>query len=77
MQYQRINITVPTKLANQLRREIPSRSRSRFIAVAVQGKLNRKKNLKKELIKSYKANAKLYREVNKEWEAIDLESWPE
>ena len=37
----------------------------------------KEKNLKKELIKSYKANAKLYEEINKEWETVDLESWPE
>ena len=77
MHYKRLNITFPSDLANQLRKEIPARTRSQYIANAVKEKLYKEKNLKKELIKSYKANAKLYEEINKEWETVDLESWPE
>ncbi len=77
MQTQRINITLPNDLARDLRRTIPARSRSKFIAQALEDKLKRKKNLKKELIRSLKANRKLYEQVQKDWAPIEVEGWPD
>lgn len=68
MQTQRLNITLPNELARELRRNIPLRSRSKFIAEAVGERLKRKKNLKKDLIKSLKANYEFYKKVGKEIE---------
>lgn len=76
MQTQRLNITLPSNIARDLRRSIPERSRSRFIAEAVGDKLKRKKNLKKDLVKSLKANYNFDRAVMKDWSAIEVEGWP-
>lgn len=67
MQAQRLNITLPYELARDFRRAVPVKKRSRFIAEAVQEKLP-KKNLKKELIKSLKANYEYYKKVGTEIE---------
>lgn len=78
MQTQRINITLPDDLIIDLRRIIPARKRSRFIADAVKDKLSKKISLKKELIKSLKANAELYQKEAKIWDATladGLDEW--
>ena len=80
MQAQRLNITLPYELARDLRRTIPAKKRSGFIAEAVSERLGQKKklkNIKKEWIKSLKANREYYRKVAKEWEATEVEGWPE
>lgn len=76
MQAQRLNITLPYELARDFKRTIPVSKRSGFIAEAVKEKLP-KKNLKKELIKSLKANNKFDRAVMKEWSATEVEGWPD
>lgn len=68
MQTQRINITLPISLIRRLRTFLPKRSRSKFIAEAVEESLKKKKNLKEEWIKSLKANYELDRKISKEWE---------
>ena len=77
MQTQRINITLPTDLARDLRRTIPERSRSKFIAEALRDRLGRKRDLKKELIRSLKANRKIYEQVYEDWKPIEVEGWPD
>ena len=77
MQIQRINITLPFDLAQDLRKTIPARSRSKFIAQALEDKLKRKKNLKKDLIASLKASRKSYEQVQKDWTPIEVEGWPD
>lgn len=77
MQTQRINITLPNDLARDLRKSIPPRSRSKFIAEALEERLKRKKNLKKEFIKSLKANRKFYEKVYEDWKPIEVEGWPD
>lgn len=67
MQAQRLNITLPYELARDFRRLIPAKKRSRFIAEAVKEKLP-KRNLRKELIKSLKANYEYYKKAGKEIE---------
>lgn len=74
---QRINITLPTDLVRDFRRSVPSGKRSQFIAEAVRDKLP-KRNLKKELIKSLKANYEFYKEEGKIWDVTvgdGLDKW--
>lgn len=73
---QRINITLPDGLVRDLKRSVPNGKRSQFIAKAVKEKLP-KRNLKKELIKSLKANREFYRKVAEEWKATEVEGWPD
>ncbi|MDO8503704.1 MAG: hypothetical protein Q7S60_03360 [bacterium] len=68
MQTQRLNITLPNELARELRRSIPLRSRSKFIAEAVGERLKHKRNLKRELVKSLKANYEFYKKIGREIE---------
>ena len=77
MQTQRINITLPSDLARDLRKTVPEGSRSKFIAAALEEKLKRKKNLKKDLIKSLKVNAEFYKKEFEDWKAIEVENWPD
>lgn len=72
---QRINITLPDELVRDLRRSIPARFRSRFIAEAVKGRLDKKKNFKKEWIKALKANREFYKKVAEEWKYVDAEAF--
>lgn len=71
MHAQRLNITFPYELNRDLRRAIPDKKRSKFIAEAVSEKLAQKKknkDLKKELIRSLKANYEYYKKVGTEIE---------
>lgn len=77
MQFQRINITLPADLASDLRNSIPDRSRSKFIAEALRVRLNKKRNLKKELIKSLKANYEFDKKIMEDWKATEVEGWPD
>lgn len=77
MQTQRINITLPSDLARDLRKTVPDGSRSKFIAKILEEKLKRKKNLKKDLIKSLKVNAEFYKKEFEDWKAIEVENWPD
>lgn len=77
MQSQRINITLPNDLAKDFKKTIPARSRSKFISEALKERLDKKKNLRNELIKSLKGNRKLYEQVAKEWAPIETEGWPD
>lgn len=77
MQSQRINITLPSNLAADLRRTIPDRSRSKFIASALRERLGRKRNIRKDFIKSLKANYEFDRKIMEEWKTIEAEGWPE
>lgn len=77
MQTQRLNITLPENLAKDLRRAVPARKRSRFIAQALDEKLKHKRNLGKELVKSLKANKKFYDQVYEDWKPLEVEGWPD
>jgi len=77
MQTQRINITLPNDLAQDLRKTIPARSRSKFISEALKEKLAKKKNFKKEWTESLKANQEFYKKVTKQWKATEVEGWPD
>lgn len=75
MQIQRINITLPIDLARDLRKTIPARSRSKFIAQALEDKLNRKKNLKKELLRSLKAQEEIIKGIREDFKYVDAEAF--
>lgn len=75
MQTQRLNITLPIGLARDLRKAIPARSRSGFIAQALEDRLKRKKNLKNELVKSLKAQEALIGGIREDFKYIDAEAF--
>ena len=77
MQTQRININLPIDLIKQLQITVPFGKRSRFITKVLSEKLRKKRNIKKELIKSLKANRKFDEAVMKEWSVTEVERWPE
>jgi metal-responsive CopG/Arc/MetJ family transcriptional regulator len=76
MQAQRLNITLPYELARDFKRAIPVKKRSKFIARVLKENL-KSTNLKAQLIKSLKANKKLYDQVAKDWAPIEVEGWPD
>lgn len=76
MQAQRLNITLPYELARDLRRTIPVKRRSKFIAESIKKNLP-KRNLKKELQKSLRINKEFYKKVAEEWKATEVEGWPD
>lgn len=76
MKSQRINITLPYDLIRDMQMNIPQGKRSEFIAKAVSEKLGKKRDIKKELIKSLKANYEFDKEVAKEW-GNTFSEWPE
>lgn len=66
MQAQRLNITLPYELARDLRKTIPAKKRSKFIAQALVEKLHKKRNLKKEWMRKLRANQAFYKRAGKE-----------
>ena len=74
MYLKRLNITLPEKIAQEIK-YIPNKSS--FISEAVKEKLDRikKEKLDKLLIEGYKATRKEDKEINQEWEKITLEGW--
>lgn len=67
VQAQRLNITLPYEVARDLKRIIPAKKRSKFIADTLREKLP-KKNLQREWAKNLKANYDYYKKVGKEIE---------
>ena len=65
---QRINIILPDELAKDLRRTIPTRKRSKFIAEALKEKLIKKQNFKKAWIKHLEVNKEFNEKIAKEIE---------
>ena len=61
-------------MARDLKRAIPAKKRSKFIADAVREKLP-KRNLKKEWVKSLKANRELYKEIHEDFKYVDAEAF--
>jgi metal-responsive CopG/Arc/MetJ family transcriptional regulator len=74
MYLKRLNITLPEKIAQEIK-DVPNKSA--FISEAVKEKLDRinKEKLDKLLIEGYKATRKEDKESNQEWEKITLEEW--
>lgn len=73
MQTQRLNITLPSELAYELRRTIPNRLRSKFIADALRDKLI-KRDLKQQLRRSSEAQREIIEEIQKDFKYADAET---
>ncbi len=74
MQTQRINITLPNDLARDFRRSIPARSRSKFIASAIEERLS-KRNIKTLLRKSAQEQKEIIDQIQKDFQYTDEESF--
>ena len=75
----KMNFTIPEDVAQKLRDTIGDRKRSGFVAEALREKLGRieEEKLKQELIEAYKERYEEDMKLDREWEAITLENWPE
>jgi len=74
MQAQRLNITLPYELARDFKRAIPAKKRSKFFADAIREKLP-KRNLKKEWIKSLKAQEEIIKEIREDFKYVDADAF--
>ncbi len=70
----RLNITLPDSIAKKLSNK---RNKSRFIAEALREKFEReeREELKRLLIEGYSQRANEAEEIEKDWGAIEMESW--
>ncbi len=75
----KVNFTIPEDVVRKLRNLVDDRKRSAFVAEALREKLRRieEEKLKQELIEAYKERYEEDMELDREWEAITLENWPE
>lgn len=71
---QRLNITLPYELVQNLRREVPATKRSKFIAEALKAKLT-KTGLKEQLRKSALAQLDIIKEIREDFKYVDAEAW--
>ena len=76
MNTRRLNITLPEKIAEAL---AEYNNKSRFIAEALAEKIQRDKKEKMDglLAEGYKKEAYPDKEIDKDWEEITFERWPE
>lgn len=70
----RLNITLPDEIARKL---ASKHNKSRYIALALEEKLERerKKKIEKLLLEGYKATSKEDAKVQANWEKAGLEQW--
>ncbi len=75
----KVNFTLPEELNEMLKAQISDRKRSAFVAEAIRERLKRieQEKLRDLLIEGYQARREEDAQINAEWEAITLESWPE
>ncbi len=71
---QRINITLPPDLAQELRRNIADRKRSKFITEAIREKLT-KGDLKDQLRKSAQAQKEIIEQIQEDFKYVDAEAF--
>ena len=73
----RLNITLPSTLAKELKRLSGPRKQSQFVAEALEQKIEqlKKKQMEKALAEGYKATSKEGLAITKEFESVDLEDW--
>lgn len=71
---QRLNITLPYELARNLKRSVPLRKRSQFIAQAVKEKLT-KADLSQQLRKSALAQREIIKQIQEDFQYADAETW--
>ena len=70
----RLNITLPDEIARQL---ATKRNKSRFIAIALEEKIERekKKIIESLLLEGYKATSKEDEKLRDNWEKAGIEGW--
>ena len=75
----RLNITLPTELAKELKQMTALRGRSQFVADAVEQKIKhlKDKELAKAMAEGYRATRKEGLAITREFESSDLEDWDE
>lgn len=73
----RMNITLPSEVANDLNAMVSERKRSAFIAESLRYYIEqlRKKELETDLAEGYKATKEEGQSIASEFEASDLEGW--
>lgn len=70
----RLNITLPDEIARKIANK---HNKSRFIAIALEEKLERerKKKIENLLLEGYKATAKEDSKLQTDWERVEIEEW--
>jgi metal-responsive CopG/Arc/MetJ family transcriptional regulator len=73
----RLNITLPSTLAKELKRLSGPRKQSQFVTEALEQRIEqlKKKQMEKALAEGYKATNKEGLAITKEFESVDLEDW--
>ena len=76
MPSERLTITLPARLAADLRQRAKKRKEpvSRLVAEALEAE--RERALRERLIEGYKANSEENRRLAEEWWPISAETWP-
>lgn len=74
---EKVTLTLPRDLMNEVRELAPPRGQSKYIAKAVKHYIEaqQRQALREELIAGYIANAEADAALAAEWEAIDREDW--
>lgn len=72
----RIGISIPDSILKDLQNLVPERKRSEYIVRALEEKLEdeKKKRLREEMIKGYKANAGIDAAIAEEWRPLEEEA---
>ncbi|MDA3788129.1 MAG: hypothetical protein PF503_06505 [Desulfobacula sp.] len=75
----RLNITIPSSIAEELNQCAAPRKRSQFIAEAITMRIRqlKEKTLEVILAEGYQATKNEGLKITKEFEAIDIENWDE
>lgn len=75
----RTTINLDEELNTRLRRIVPGRRLNRFINEAVAAKLEEleRRQIEQEMKEGYLATQVERNELNQDWEALDIEGWPE
>ena len=73
----RLNITLPSTLAKELKRLSGPRKQSQFVAEALEQRIKqlKKKQMEKALAEGYKATSKEGIAITKDFDSVDLEGW--
>ena len=75
----RTTVHLEDELAEKVRQIVPARGVNRFINEAVAEKVEalERRKLEEDLIEGYLATNEDRDEIMADWEAVDLEGWPE
>jgi CopG family transcriptional regulator/antitoxin EndoAI len=72
----RIGISIPDSILKELQQLVPERKRSEYIVRALEEKLEeeKKRKLREEMVKGYKANADIDAVIAEEWCPLEEEA---